>query len=380
VRNKLSLAFADLGEQTVKNIAQSVGVFGLAAKDIATLPDEALPEPEPLERRTPLTLRRNSIGAMIAGVVLLLVILASGGRWMLRDKAAPPAASASAPMTPRPAAYSPQDRRLSLIVLPFENSGGDPAQDELAAALTRDVTERIAADTGAPVVLATAAARYRGEPADLRAIGRDHNVHFALMGNARRSDSHLFVSASLYEIDSERTVWSQRYDRADRPDAANAIAQGITTGFEQAAMDAEAARAAREHPNDLDKRDLMNAAFATPLQQIIREAYLARLSLIERALALDPNFVWALRAAGRVRADLVFNGFSTDPAGDLAQALRSVDRALLLAPNDYGTLREKSRVLRAQGDLEGAEWVAHSGMVAFQCAVSECGARSRRLT
>src|SRR5712691_9924243 len=44
IRDKLSLAFADLGEQTVKNIARSVGVFGLAARDIAALPAEALPE------------------------------------------------------------------------------------------------------------------------------------------------------------------------------------------------------------------------------------------------------------------------------------------------------------------------------------------------
>jgi class 3 adenylate cyclase/pimeloyl-ACP methyl ester carboxylesterase len=52
IRDKLSLAFADLGEQTVKNIARSVGVFGLAAHDIAMLPEEALPE-QPGEEPAP---------------------------------------------------------------------------------------------------------------------------------------------------------------------------------------------------------------------------------------------------------------------------------------------------------------------------------------
>ncbi|MBI1776146.1 MAG: alpha/beta fold hydrolase [Proteobacteria bacterium] len=43
IRDKLSLAFADLGEQIVKNISRAVGVFGLAAKDIAALNDKQLP-------------------------------------------------------------------------------------------------------------------------------------------------------------------------------------------------------------------------------------------------------------------------------------------------------------------------------------------------
>ena len=42
IRGKLSLAFADLGERTVKNISDAVGVFGLSSKDIETLPEPEL--------------------------------------------------------------------------------------------------------------------------------------------------------------------------------------------------------------------------------------------------------------------------------------------------------------------------------------------------
>src|SRR5205085_11174830 len=43
IRDKLSLAFADLGEQAVKNISRAVGVFGLTARDIAAIPETAIP-------------------------------------------------------------------------------------------------------------------------------------------------------------------------------------------------------------------------------------------------------------------------------------------------------------------------------------------------
>ena len=99
VRDKLSLAFADLGEQTVKNIARAVGVFGLAAKDIAALPEEALPQPEPNRIA-------RSAGARIPPPCWSydrrrdrrVAILAASGWWTLHGRTAPPVAAVVAPV------------------------------------------------------------------------------------------------------------------------------------------------------------------------------------------------------------------------------------------------------------------------------------------
>jgi adenylate cyclase len=356
VRDKLSLTFADLGEQTVKNIVRAFGVFGLTAKDIAALPEEALPAPEPPKLRTPLApVRRRPAGAMVAGGIAVVAILAAGGWWTLHDRPAPPVEAVVVPVPPQPVAYSPQDRRQSIIVLPFENSSGDPTLDSIAAAITRDVHDRIVADSTKPLIPVGTASAYPGKTIDLHAIGRDHDVHFALTGNARRQDGRLIVSATLYETADIRPVLSQRFDRPDSPEARDSISRGMADSIDQAMIDAEAARAARDHPDSLDKRDLMFAANATSLVQEDSKANrLARIALSERALALDPNYVWALRDAGRNLAFFVLNGFSSNRDADLARATNFANRALQLAPNDVNVLKYKAIVLRAQGDLDEA--------------------------
>ena len=355
VRDKLSLTFADLGEQTVKNIARAVGVFGLTAKDIAALPEEALPAPEPPQFRTPLApLRRRLAGATVAGGIAVVAILAAGGWWTLHDRPAPPVATVAAPAPPQPVAYSPQDRRQSIIVLPFENSGGDPTLDSTAAAITRDVHDRIAGDRTKPLIPMGTASAYRGKTLDLHMIGRDHDVHFALTGNARRQDGRLIVSATLYETAAIRPVWSQRFDRPDSTDAWENITAGIADSIDQATIDAEVARAKHDHPDSLDKRDLMFAAKATSLQQVSKASFLVRIALNERALDLDPNYVWALREGALNLAFLVLNEFSANRDADLARATNFANRALQLAPNDVEVLRDKAIVLRAKGDLDEA--------------------------
>ncbi|HXC20949.1 MAG TPA: adenylate/guanylate cyclase domain-containing protein, partial [Steroidobacteraceae bacterium] len=66
VRDRLALRFADLGEQTVKNIARAVGVFGLSAKDIAALSEEELPQTEATALVRPPRWNRAAVAATAA--------------------------------------------------------------------------------------------------------------------------------------------------------------------------------------------------------------------------------------------------------------------------------------------------------------------------
>ncbi len=351
VRDKLRLGFADLGEQTVKNIARAVGVFGLAAKDIEALPEEALPKPEPPGLRTPLApARRRKSVPIITGVAVLAVILAAGGWWLLHGTTAPPASTAGAQA---PA----QDRRQSVIVLPFENTSGDPAQDGLAAGITRELTERITLGGDGPVIPAMTAAAYRGKAVDLRAVGHEQDVHFAVTGNARRENGRLIVSAAVYETTGGNAVWTGQLDRPDAPGAQRGIVQVIYENYWQASVDTEVGRAMHDHPDQLDERDLMLRVMSTRLAATTKEHYQERMALVARALALDPTDFAALERQARLHAEFVLLGFSSDPADDLAIAAKAADHLFLLNANALPALRAKATVLRAQRNWIEAEIV-----------------------
>jgi class 3 adenylate cyclase/TolB-like protein len=272
VHGRLHLAFEALGPLTLKNIARPVEAFVVRLDPTAEVSGDAQQPASPRSRTV-----------LIAGVVGLLACGAAGvGWWMLHGTTAPTTSSTVASATA-------QDRRQSVIVLPFENSSGDPTHDGVAAALTRELTDDLARRHDGPVVPTMVAAAYRGKMVDPSATGRQHDVHFALVGSARRQDGRLIVSAIVYETASGRRVWSQQYDRQDGPGAQEAIVQAIFESFWQVSVDEEAARATREHPNSLDARDLIMTGLSTPLASPTKAHYDERIALIDRALALAPN-------------------------------------------------------------------------------------------
>jgi len=86
VQDKLALSFADLGEHTVKNIARAVGVFGLAAKDIASMPEIPIDVAHLPQPTGPRFRRRWVAAAMVAA---LAAAGAAGIAWWQRPAPAP---------------------------------------------------------------------------------------------------------------------------------------------------------------------------------------------------------------------------------------------------------------------------------------------------
>ena len=77
VRDKLSLSFADLGEHLVKNISRAVGVYGLSASQIASLPGALASSRRPRAAGT----NRRRLAAVAAAAALAVAGLATAGWW-----------------------------------------------------------------------------------------------------------------------------------------------------------------------------------------------------------------------------------------------------------------------------------------------------------
>ena len=70
--------------------------------------------------------------------------------------------------------------RLSIVVLPFTNLGGDPSKDYLADVITEELTSSLSRIAGSFVIARSTAFTYKGKPIDVRQVGRDLGVRYAL--------------------------------------------------------------------------------------------------------------------------------------------------------------------------------------------------------
>jgi DNA-binding winged helix-turn-helix (wHTH) protein len=81
----------------------------------------------------------------------------------------------------RPAQEAPP--RLSIVVLPFVNLSGDPAQGYLADVITDELTTSLSRQRDAFVISRSTAFSYKGKAVSIREIGKELGVRYVLEGS-----------------------------------------------------------------------------------------------------------------------------------------------------------------------------------------------------
>ena len=223
--------------------------------------------------------------------------------------------------------------RLSIVVLPFANIGGDPEQDYFVDGVTESLTTDLSRVSGAFVITRNTAFAFKGKAIDVKQIGRELNVRYVLEGSVQRGGNRLRVNVQLVDAETGNHLWAERFDKpvADLFDMQDEIVSRLANTLNSQLIAVEARRAERSpHPDAIDL--CFQGAAWTNKGRTPEHMAQAR-GFFERALALEPENVEALVGTALANYAIVTGFFTDDRAEHLTAAEVTVTKALSLAPN-----------------------------------------------
>jgi TolB-like protein len=254
----------------------------------------------------------------------------------------------------------------SLAVLPFQNMSSDPEQDYFADGIVEDLITAMSRFHSIQVAGRNSALAFKGKAIDVREVARELQVRYVLEGSVRRAGDNLRITAQLVEGSTGAHLWAEHFDGPieDVFSMQDRITAGVVAIVEPLIQRVEIERTRLKPPSSLGSYDLYLQATAVTLSTEAGANERA-VALIERSLAIDPDFPPAL-ALG---AGIELARFDRQQAGaSEAARLKGLDyahRALAAQGADATT-----RAIAALGAIIlGFEY--DSGMAALRRAVSD---------
>jgi TolB-like protein/class 3 adenylate cyclase/tetratricopeptide (TPR) repeat protein len=235
IRNKVDVAFEDLGERSLKNIGYPVRVFGLR-----------------------------------------------------HDEADGPG-STPAPPAPRRASALP-----SIAVLPFTNMGGDPEQEYFADGLTEDLITELSRFQELRVIARNSVMTYKGKPVRVQEVGADLGVRYVLEGSVRKAGARVRITAQLIDAATGHHLWAERFDRdlADIFEVQDEVTSRIVVTLAGKLEESERRRARSLQTENLEAYDCVLRGRELWFR-FTPEANREARRLYEEAIELDPEYARA---------------------------------------------------------------------------------------
>ena len=292
IRNKLAIEFEDLGNQSLKNIAEPVQVFRVALEP----PGQKL--------------------GMTSDALF---------------------------------------RRPAVAVLPFENLSGDPDQEFFADGLTEDLITALSLWRSFPVIARNSTFSYKGISPDIRTVGEELGARYVIEGSVQRSGDRVRVTAQLINSETGHHIWVNRFDHGlgDVFELQDELTHEIATVIEPTIGRSEGRRASVKSPSDLAAWESVLRGFELIYEET-KEANQEARRTFKRAIEIDPQFARAHSGlAYTYIKDLRF--FGADDANKWSSlCFESARRATELDEMDSEARTMLARAFASVGDFESS--------------------------
>jgi adenylate cyclase len=272
------VAFEDLGDQSVKNIARPIRVFRVRLEpDPTTAPEDA---------------KHAAVATTIA-------------------------------------------KKPSIAVLPLLNMSGDPEQEFFADGLTEDIITELSRFRDLLVISRNSTFVHKGKAVKVQEVAREFGVDYVLEGSVRKVGDRIRVTVQLIDAETDRHIWAERYDRkledifAIQDEMTCAIVATLPGRVEAATQD----RAKRKPTDNMAAYEcVLNARVLH--HRSIREDNVEAQRLLDRALALDPNYAHAHAWKACVLGQTWVHDWCADRDATFQQLAAELEIALALDDND----------------------------------------------
>jgi len=222
-------------------------------------------------------------------------------------------------------AFPARPEQPSIAVLAFENMSGDPEQEYFSDGISDDIITALSRSPWLFIIARNTTFTYKGSSVDVRRVAKDLGVRFVLEGSVRRSGDRVRVTAQLIDGTTGGHLWSERYDGQleDVFDLQDEITRNVVASIQTtvhlSTIPEPVERASRP---DLTVWELTMRSWHL-LYDFTPESYAHAKTLLERALALDPESAEANMLLSLINHHIAIMGFVPDvkPAMETAYAL-----------------------------------------------------------
>jgi TolB-like protein/class 3 adenylate cyclase len=255
--------------------------------------------------------------------------------WRVRLTGQTPSAVKSSSAVSQPRAL-PLPDKPSIAVLPFQNMSGDPEQDYFADGMVEDIITALSRFTALFVIARNSSFTYKGRAVDVKVVGRELGVRYVLEGSVRKAPNRVRITGQLVDTATGAHLWADRFDGGldDIFNLQDEVTESVVGAIAPAVEKAEIERAKRKPTESLDAYALYLRGLARLYQFANRAANDEALRLFYSAIEFDRDFALAYGRAASCQADAKAQGWISGTPDEIAEVSRLARRAVELGKDD----------------------------------------------